>query len=291
MLKSLLTAFCLTLSASHEPPSPQEYGKQLATVGPEIERMIEDLKFGEASVRAESLLPTTVEPYNGQSTTSAFGSALAYYNYARAYFLAFKAADTSGEWEKALTYVQKAQELARTNKTETEKALTEPMKAWEELRDSGKKVLDANASRIAELKAKENPTNAELNELDDYISAEKNFKIGEESAKTLLFAWDRGTKYAKSYDAYVDYMQAKLDDQAKEISAYAPAKGDKVRWAEAIAQAPSYLKTFTENREKVAFLYRLTVLAPESSKVKRALDIALGRPVLVEQKSKPTKKK
>lgn len=291
MLKSLLTTLCLTLSASPGNPSPQDFGKQLAVAGPEIEQMIVDLKFGEARDRAESLLPATVEPYNGESATSAFGSALAYYNYARAYFLAFKAADASGEWEKALTYVQKAQELARTNKSETEKALTGPMKAWEELRDNGKKVLDANANRISELKAKTNPTNAELNELDDYISAEKNFKIGEESAKTLLFAWDRGTKYAKSYDAYVEYMQAKLDDQAKEISSYAPAKGDKARWAEAIAQAPSYLKTFTETREKVAFLYRLMILAPDSPKVKRALDMAQGKPVPQDPKAKSTKKK
>ena len=61
--------------------------------------------------------------------------------------------------------------------------------------------------------------------------------------------------------------------------------------AEAIAQAPAYLKTFTESREKVAFLHRLLVLAPDSPKVKRALDMALGKPAAPDSKSKAGKKK
>lgn len=295
MTKHLLLVPCLLLAgntiSAQAPAQPQDLNKRLAVAGPEIERLIGELKFEDALIRAESLLPQTIDPYNGQSSASAFASAIAYYNYAQAHFLAFKAAESFGQWEKALTYVKKAQELARTNKLETEKALTEPMKSWTELRESGKKVLDANATRIAELKAKQNPTNAELNELDDYLSAEKNFKMGEESSKALLFAWDRGTKYAKSYDAYVEYIQLKLDDQEKEITSYAPAKGDKAKWAEAIAQAPSYLNTFTENKEKVAFLHRLLVLAPESAKVKRALDVALGKQVAPEPKAKPAKTK
>lgn len=297
MTKCRLHIPCLVLSAltlsAQAPAPPLDLNKQLAVAGPEVERLIAELQFEEALVRAESLLPAAIEPYNGSSSTTAFSSAIAYYNYAQAHFLAFKAADASGQWEKALTLVKKAQELAQTNKVETEKALSAPMKAWAELRDSGKKVIDANAARIAELKAKPNPTNADLNELDDYLSAEKNYKMGEESSKALLYAWDKGTKYAKSYDAYVEYIQLKLDDQDKEITSYAPAKRDKVKWAEAIAQAPSYLNTFTENREKVAFLYRLRVIAPESAKVKRVLDVALGRPVTPEPKTKPrtTKKK
>ena len=250
-----------------------------------------DLKFEEALIQAEALLPATIPPYDSRSLADAFASSIAHYNLAQAHYLAFKAAEACGQWEKALGYIKKAQDLARTNKIETEKALSEPMKAWVELRDSGKKVLEANAARIAELKAKKNPTNADLNELDDYLSAEKNFQVGEESAKTLLVAWDRGTKYAKSYDAYVDYIQQKLDEQAKEIADYAPAKGDRAKWAEAIVQAPSYLKTFTENREKVAFIHRLLVLAPDSPKVKRALDAALGKPVTPEAKPKAGKKK
>jgi hypothetical protein len=267
--------------------------KRLAAEGPEIERLISEMKFQEALAKAEALLPATLEPYDGSSTAAAFKSAIGYYNYAQAHYLAFKAADAYGQWEKALAYVKKTQELARTNKTETEKALSEPMKAWESLRDSGKKVLEANAARIAELKAKKEPTNADLNELDDYLSAEKNYQVGAESAKALLFAWDRGTKYVKSYDPYVEYAQQKLDEQEKEIAAYAPAKGDKTKWAEAIAQAPSYLNTYPEGRERVAFIHRLMVLAPESSKVKRALDIALGKSVSPEPKAKakPTKKK
>lgn len=270
---------------------PQDLNKRLASAGPEIERLMVELKFEEALKRAESLLPKTIETYNGQSSAGAFGSAITYYNYAQAYYLAFKTADAFGEWERAQTYVKKAQELAQINKIETEKALSEPMKAWTELRDSGKKIMEANASRIAELKAKQNPTNAELNELDDYLSAEKNFKVGEESSKALLFAWDRGTKYAKSYDAYVEYIQQKLDDQEKEVASYAPAKGNKAKWAEAIVHAPSYLNTFTEERERVAFLHRLLVLAPDNPKVKRTLDAALGRPIAVEPKSKSTKRK
>jgi len=295
MMKPLLSPACLVLtgiiSGSPATAQPQDLSKRLASAGPEIERLITEMKFQEALEKSEALIPTKLEPYDGSGSAVAFASAIAHYNYAQAHFLAFKAADVCGQWEKALAYIKKAQELARTNKIETEKALSEPMKAWAELRDNGKKVLDANAPRIAELKAKQYPTNAELNELDDYISAEKNFKIGEENAKALVYAWDRGTKYAKSYDAYVEYIQQKLDDQEKEVSSYAPAKGDKVKWAEAIAQAPSYLKTFTEEREKVAFLHRLLVLAPESTKVRRALDAAQGKPVTPEPKSKAGKKK
>ena len=269
----------------------QDLNKRLSIAGPEMERLIAVFQFEEALIKAESLLPQTIDPYNSQNVVGAFGSAITYYNYTQAYFLAFKAADACGQWEKALGYAQKAQELARTNKAETEKALAGPMKAWMGLRDSGKRVLDANTARIAELKAKQHPTNAELNELDDYLSAEKNYQVGEESAKTLLFAWDRGTKYAKSYDAYVDYIQQKIEEQEKEIASYAPTKGDRAKWAEAISQAPSYLNTFTETKEKVAFIHRLMVLAPGSPKVKRALDIALGKSVAPEPKSKATQKK
>jgi len=293
----LLHIPCLILSGhalvAQDPASPQDLGKRLASAGPEIERLMVELNFQDALTKAEALIPTAIAPYDGTGSSAAFASAIAHYNYTQAYFLAFNAAEACGQWEKALVYVKKAQELARTNKIETEKALAGPMKAWEELRDSGKKVLDANAARISELKAKQNPTNAELNELDDYLAAEKNHQMGEKSAKALLFAWDRGTKYAKSYDAYVDYIQLKIEDQEKEISSYAPAKGDKTKWAEAIAQAPSYLNSFPENKGKVAFVYRLLVLAPESQKVKRLLDLTLGKPILPEPKPKPktTRKK
>jgi len=268
-----------------------DLGKQLALAANEIESLMASFNFRQALEKAEALLPTSIDAYRSQTTAEAFSSAITHYNYAQAYFIAFKAADAAGEWEKALEYISKCRSLAHTNKKETEKALSGPMKAWEELRDGGKKIIDANAPRIAELKAKQNPTNADLNELDDYLSAEKNYQIGEESAKTLLFAWDRGTKYAKSYDAYVDYIQQKIEDQEKEIAGYAPTKGDRARWAEAIAQAPSYLNTFTETKEKVAFIHRLMVLAPGSPKVKRALDIAHGKSVAPEPKSKATQKK
>lgn len=291
LIHALLVGLPVLVVYAQESDRQSNLTKRLAIAGPEIERLMADLKFEEALTQAEALLPASISPYDSRSLGEAFASSIAHYNLAQAHYLAFKAADACGQWEKALGYVKKAQELARTNKIETEKALTEPMKAWMELRDSGKKVLEANAARIAELKAKPSPTNAELNELDDYLSAEKNFQVGEESSKTLVFAWDRGTKYAKSYDAYVDYIQQKLDDQAKEITDYAPAKGDKRKWAEAIAQAPAYLKTFTESREKVAFLHRLLVLAPDSPKVKRALDMALGKPAAPDSKPKAGKKK
>lgn len=295
MCLRLILAPCLMLSClaqtANASAQAQDLSKRLARNGPEIENLISEMKYQEALEKAEALIPATIDPYNGNGSAAAFASAIAHYNYAQAYFLAFKAADASGQWEKALVYVKKAQELAQTNKSETEKYLSEPMKAWEELRDRGKKVIDANSARIAELKAKLNPTNAELNELDDYLSAEKNYLVGEESAKTLLFAWDRGTKYAKSYDIYVDYIQQKIDEQEKEIVAYAPTKGDRAKWAEAIAQAPSYLKTFPEMKEKIAFIHRLMVLAPGSQKVLRALDLALGKPVAPDLKSKGTKKR
>lgn len=291
----LILVPCLMLAGSVQTilasEQAQDLSKRLAIRGPEIERLISEMKYQEALEEAEALIPTTLEPYNGSGSAAAFASAITYYNYAQTHFLAFKAADAFGQWEKALVYAKKAQELAQTNRLETDKSLSEPMRAWEELRDKGKKVIDANSTRIAELKSKQNPTNAELNELDEYISAEKNFQVGQESAKTLLFAWDRGTKYAKSYDAYVDYIQQKIEEQEKEIASYAPTKGDRAKWAEAISQAPSYLNTFTETKEKVAFIHRLMVLAPGSPKVKRALDIALGKSVAPEPKSKATQKK
>lgn len=247
-------------------------GKKVTAEGVIIEKLIGEYKFDEAKGVFKRLMPVEINPYRDASLNEAFFSSINHYNYARIYFLGYRLLNACGEWENALAHIQRAQEISKANKLKTEQALLGPVNAYTALRESGKKVIEENFNRIKELKEKKNPTNAELNELDDYLSAEKNFSVGEEQAKTLLYAWDRGTKYANSYDSYAELIKQKIESQENEIASYEPAKYDKSKWAEAVAKSQTYLASFPSEQEKIFFLYRLLTLSPESKVIKKAIE-------------------
>lgn len=298
---TLVLGLCAGALQAQEPPkeAPKEAVKEptlaekLKSTAPAVEKLLATFEFDQAFKLSETLPPTTITPYDGSSEPAAFRSSIAHYEYAQAFFVAFKAADAAGQWEKAEQYVKKAQEIAKANKTESEKALTAPLKLWNAVVSEAKQIVDPKAELIAELKKKwkdNTATNQELNDLDGYLIEERKVEKGGEQVRSLQYALDRGTKYADSYDSYVKYIGEKLKDFEDKIAEYAHAKGDKVKWAEAIASAPKYFDAFSQD-DKLRFLHRLKVMAPESAKVQRALDIAQGKPVAPEPKAKPAPKK
>lgn len=290
-----LTVPALILCASvqaQEPAKDASLSERLRTTAPEVQKLIDTFLYEEAFQKAETLVPTTIVPYKGDNPSDAYTSALQHYDYAQAFNIAFKAADRAGRWEKAEEYIKKAQEIAKANKVATEKALNPAIKLYTDVKAEAQKQITGKEAQIADLKKKwkdNTATNQELNDLDTFMIEERKIEGADKLLKTLQFAFERGTRYADSYDSFVEYMTGKLADHKKNIADYAPAKGDPVKWAEAIAGAPKYFDAFPDKADKLCMAFRLKFLAPESAKVQRVLDVMQGKEVAPEPK-KPAAK-
>lgn len=274
----------------HAPAQEASVGQKLRTERPEIERLINELQPREALKRAEALLPVTKPAFDNTDARTQVQSYLNFLACSQAYYLAFKAANASGNWEQALDYIRKAQETG----IENYKTVKEPFeKVSQNFRSSGERsqsVLTEHADMIKELRAKKNPDPGEQQTIDSAANEVKNVLEAEKWSKVFLSYVDSAKQDSERYGHFVTFAEKQLKDQATQIEEYKAGKGLKTKWVEAIIANPSSYAAYTEKKDLLGFLNRLNVLDPENKKVLRQIDVVQGKAAPTPEK-KPAKGK
>lgn len=253
--------------------------QKLRTERPEIERLINELQPKEALVRAEAILPAA-KPDFEKDPAKMPGMYTSYVNYlalSQAYYVAYKAANAAGQWEKALAYIRKAKEAATENHDTVKVPFQQVADNSRAMVTRIKNTLKENEGYIAELKAKKNPDALDLQQLD-LVEKEKQ-NIGEFEKRAVAFEdFIKAAKAdAERYDPFVAFVEKQIQDQASQIEEYKAGKGEKTKWVEAIIANPSTYAAYTDKRDLIGFLYRLNVLDPDNKKVLRQIDVVLGK--------------
>ena len=286
-----LVVLALAPALVAQAPSPDAaFAQRLRTERPEVERLINELQPREALARAEALLPQAKPAFDNTDARTQVQSHFHFLACSQAYYIAFKAANAGGHWEKALDCIQKAKATGDENYKSVKDAF---VKVAENYRGSGarsKAVLTEHADMIRDLRAKKNPDPGEQQTLENVGKEEKNIVDAEKWAKIFLSYIDSAKQDSDRYDAFVAFAAKQIKDQTAQIEDYKAGKGEKTKWVEAIIANPSTYSAYTDKKDLLGFLYRLNVLDPENRKVLRQIDVVLGK-AAPDPVKKPTKGK
>ncbi|HJV48954.1 MAG TPA: hypothetical protein VJ549_06740 [Geothrix sp.] len=279
---------CILLPAALMAQAPS-LGDRVKAERPVVEKLMADLNYPEARKQAEALLPATRPVFDKKDNTTLVQSVAANLDMAEALRLAAEAADSAGAWEKALEYAKTAKSLA-VECYEGVKVPFEQTVAW--YKQSGvraKQVLDENADRIKELKAKSVLDAGERQELDLAGGVEKEVVDSAKWVKFFQTYIDVTKRESEAYDPLVKVMEDKLKSEADQVADYKAGKGEISKWVEAVVSSPAYLEAQGDRAGRARWLYRLATLDPENKKVQHQLDILNGKAVAAPP-AKPGKK-
>jgi len=272
----------LALAAQALAPS---LGDRVKAERPAVEKLMAELKFKEALVQAEALLPPARPAFDKTNNQTLVQSCGIFLDLAEANRLAAEAADSAGVWEKALDFAKAARSLA----VECQAGLKEPFEKtvayYKMAATRAQQVLDENDARIKELKGKPSLDAGDRQELDLALSVEKEVVDGTKWSKFFQVYLDVTKREATAYDPLVKVMEEKLKSEADQVAAYIPGGGVVAKWVEAVVSTPAYLEAQGDKPGQGRWLHRLALLDPENKKVQLQLDILYGRAV-----AKPVKK-
>jgi len=257
--------------------APSSLGERVKAERPVVEKLLVELKYPEAMAYAATLLPTTRPTFDKSSNQTLVQGISANLDLATAYRLAAEAADSAGAWEKALEYAKAAQSLAVESYAAVKEPFAQTVAYYSQSGIQAKKVLDENADRIKELKAKNTLDPGERQELDLAIGVEKEVGDGAKWATFFQTYLDVTKRESTAYDAIVKVMEDKLKGEADQIAEYKAGKGEKTKWVDAVISSPAYLEAQGDKAGKARWLYRLATLDPENKKVQHHLDLLNGK--------------
>lgn len=253
------------------------FSQQFKAGAPEVDRLIAAFETREALPKAESLLPTGKPIYDKSSANSVHVSCWTYLEMGQAYALAFRAAEGSGQWEKALVHINKAVEILKESREAGKAPLTEQANYWKGIGAEAKTRMDQNADAIKELKAKVKLEDYETESLERVKAWETQLTEGEKWSKFFQYDMDRTASDLDYYEKVAANIEKRIKSQQEEIEAYKPHPGSKDHWVEAVVATRSYMDSIPEKADKINLLYRLSVLDPENKKVEQNLMVLLGK--------------
>lgn len=277
MLRTLLLLTTLPVVMAAQAPAEVPLAQRLRTDRPDIERLLEAFQPKEALAKAEALVPAQAPAWDKTDGGTQYKSYLALQDQAAAYFLAYRASVAAGQWEKALEMVKKAQGCMTLNATEAAALFPKIADAYQARVNQNRAALKADETYIKELKAKANPDAGDKQQLDLVAGLEKSIPEDEKWAKAFQGFVESAKKDATRYDPWVKAMEERLKVEEAQIAEYKAGKGEKSKWVEAIVSNPSYLENFADKRDRIDFLFRLSVLDPSNTKVEREIDVQLGK--------------
>ncbi len=283
-LPALLCIPFLAVALAAQAPAPS-LGDRVKAERPAVEKLMAELKFKEALVQAEALLPPARPTFDKTNNQTLVQSCGVFLDLAEANRLAAEAADSAGVWEKALDFAKAARSLA----VECQAGLKEPFEKtvayYKMAATRAQQVLDENDARIKELKGKATLDAGDRQELDLALSVEKEVVDGKKWSKFFQVYLDVTAREATAYDPLVKVMEEKLKSETDQVAAYIPGGGVIAKWVEAVVSTPAYLEAQGDKPGQGRWLHRLALLDPENKKVQLQLDILYGRAV-----AKPVKK-
>jgi prefoldin subunit 5 len=301
-----LAATLFTPALVAQAPAPEvSLTQRLRTERPEVERLIADLKARDALKRAETLLPAAKPVFDKKDLQTQVASFAKFMDLSQAYYVAFKAADAAGYWEKALEYIKQAQALSGENYAAVKEPFTQAAQAYKNLAQNTrnaiqhtKSMLKDNQTYIQSLREKKDKDDGDKQQLELVAKEEKNLP---ESEKKVLEAekWSQqfttflniAKEESERYQPFAESEDKRIKDQEAQIADYKAGKGSKDKWVEAIAANPHTMDALTEKRDRIAFLYRLNALDPDNKKVQKQIDVVLGKAVAAPEKKNGKGKK
>lgn len=274
-------------------PDAQAFSQRLRVEAPGVEKLLGEFKSQEARAKAEGLLPAQVASWDESNPQAQMASYGAYRDYVYAYFLAARATDASGDWEKALQYFQKTRDLAKANAVKVEATFPAIANYYKDMAERGRKVLMENADYIQALRAKPNPDAGDLQQLD--LVQKEQEAVDGNAKKVALFGGyiEEAKKEADYYARFAGQEEAQIQSLSKSLEEYA-FKNDKVKFVEGIVSSKGYLQAqYPDKTARVRFLYRLRTLDPMNRQVVKEIIAETGvqLPLPPEAKPAPRKKK
>lgn len=258
---------------------------------PAVEQLLSALQYAEAQQKAESLLPAEVAPFDGSNFSAAYNSYLRLWATSRLYTLAGKAAQSAGQWEKALEHYKKAVEIGKGNATSTAEHLGKGIQAYKDDIQVKKGQLEGNADYIKELRAKTNPNADDKQQLESVKGWEEGIVTNEKWMANFQKAIDHAKADAASIEPYVTSVEKQIADQIDQLDKY-KFKNDKVKFVEGVVSSKPYMDQIRSmgKPDQAAFFYRLAVLDPSNKRVQREIDTLAGKAVAAEPAPKGKKK-
>jgi hypothetical protein len=257
---------------------------------PEVQRLMAANDFRPAYTQALALLPAEKPVFDKTSVNGIHTSCWNFLEAGQAYLLAYQAAESAGQWEKAAELIAKAQELVKENKEAGLAPLTEQMDYWQHKADAATTRLTANAAAIAALKGKAKLEDYEQERLERVQAWDKEFAEGTKWSKFFKYDIDMSARDVEYYEKLASSIDKRIKGQKEEIDSYKPHPGDTKRWVEAVIATRSYMDSIPDKADKVALLCRLAVLDPENKKVEHEMDVQMGK-AAPDKKAAPAKAK
>lgn len=274
-------------------PEAQSFSQRLRAEAPGVEKLLGEFKPQEASAKAEAFLPAQVTLWDDSNPPAQLASYGAYREYVYAHFLAARAIDASGDWEKALGYFQKTRDLAKTNADKVGATFPAIINYYKDLAERGRKSLAENADYVQSLRAKANPDAGDLQQLEFVKKDEENLERNSKSASLFEGYVDTAKKEAAYYARFAEQEEAQIKALAKSLEDYS-FKNDKARFVEGIMGSKAYLETqYPDKAPRVRFLYRLRVLDPMNRQVVKAIadETGVQLPLPPEKNPAPRKRR
>lgn len=267
--------------------APETIAQRFRVEAPALDKLLKERDGQAAMTKADALIPATPlvfdksTPATGLASSAEFSALMAVYSYAG------KAALMAGDWEKALQCFQKAEEIAKTNATETALALAPTLEGWRNAVATGKKMMEEGAARKAELKAKAQRDERDEQELKNFEIHENNIRMGPIQVAKIQGSLDGLKSDSEGFFKAIDGVQKSLTEEKENLTKF---KGDKAKYVAAVYN-PKNMALRQKDEDKLNFLVRLQFLDPKNQKVRGEMDRLMGRAPAVPVKAAKSKKK
>ncbi len=248
----------------------------LRTAMKEADTLLKAFNPREAFAKLEAALPAEVPEWDKSNPQTQINSKAHYEVYGYAFHLAGKAADQSGNWEKALELFTKSRDIYKTNSDKVAESFPFIVKYYKDLAAASKRNMVENADYIKQLREKKDPDPGDKQQIELIQAEEENIPKHEKMATTFEGYIESAKKTADFYGQFVDTEDQWIKGQIDELDKYR-FKNDKVRFVEGIMSANNYIEQqFPEKGDRVRYLYRLNVLDPSNRKVVKEIEALTG---------------
>jgi len=280
-MRNSITRAALTLIpaalVAQAPAQPQAtFTQSLRAASPEVEKLLAEFKPREAAAKAESILPATLPAWDKSSPQTQLSSYNSYREYVYAYFLAARAADAAGNWERATELYGKAKDTAKTNYDSVKESFPLIIRYYNDMAAGARRTLDENADFIKGLREKANPDDGDKQQLGLIQGEEEAIEKNKKSAQFFVDYIESAKKESDYYAKFAIEEDAQVKDQLDQLEKY-KFKNDKTKFVDGIMSSKTFLdQQFPDKAEKVRYLYRLNILDPSSRKVVKEIEQITG---------------
>ncbi len=311
-------------------PANLDLVQRFNTELPGVNQMLKELKFDEAQVKVQGLVPSERPVFDASSAKAIVQSLDNAQGLMSLYRLHANVASEAGQWEKALEIQEKRAQTARATLADLEKAQTPIAAQWKKVSQESGDYVAKNDLRKKELEAKVAAFKTEFDEIkaskkklakkeaDEFNARGAQAQLDEQELAQIAIAlpvhkqnmvnYPKVTKMLgdnrkevegmiKAADEAVAKAKKSLADQNDEITSFNTKQVmqkvkivGKKNWVDAVLRAPENITKLGTPQAQAAFLNRLLVLDPGNVGAQKALNNLKAGKDAFAKEPKPAKK-